>query len=1045
MPLPDLQSDPAFDGQAIQDATDLSTTAATANSTGVISGCAVTAATGMTVNIASGAIQSAGTGASVAAQSVTLANASSSDRRDIIVANGAGIATAITGTPCGTAGWSRTSPGLPPVKPSVPDGSVFLADIYVASTTTAITSANIEVNTTQLNASPVLFTVLPGNDGLDIRFLNGCTTEQALQIFDQYGSPIFSVPTAGGPKVYGDMIGAVFGVFGEEIALDGNTNPPSFLLPSGSRIWEGAGAPSSVIQTGTVSVNDQYYNSASGLWMSASVGGTPGTWIVSGFNQLQTLFAQAGQLIVGTGAGTAEFLAAGSVGTVLTSNGPTSIPSWQVPTGGGGASAGVSSFNTRFGAVTLGAADVETTFGAAGQLFMGTGSGAGELLAPSSQAGLVLTSAGTGANLVWQSASVASGVSTVTATDYSQAITQSNASVNVHAGIGVFVDALGADPTGATDSTAAFNAALQAVAAASVGYVRLGVGTYLIGTDVTTTTTTTGNVSASCPATFKMASTTGWFNGYGTFEVVTSNGNAVVFYNGISGASVTGCSYANLGGTGSITSGASVTVGVGTFTHNQGIIGPGSELTTLNYQGPGVAIWMADRIYAASVSKAGPAGGFSITGTSSGLAGFIFGNLDYARCDDIASSGFTNANSGSGFYLKPLSGANYGSWTRCIANNNDVGVLIGGAHNYSEYDFTIVANANQDGVVVFSNAGLVGCHLRVRGQFNTGVSSNTGVAWQVGSSSSDTTTITNSTYDFSVASSGTGVAHQSLLVNVSLSGLAQGVFGTGMVSFQPLSGATAFANSSLSGSFAVSGYINVPGIGLMSLDAFGVTGGSLWRTAGGATTALPSIYFLNAGDLQMYQLASGANSFAWGFPPSSSNFFGKQITVYVVQPSSGGAGTLTWPGNVVWASGSAPVLSAANNAADAFHLTFMPQTNTWYGSYGAGSASDRGGRVLPLSSNSATPSINTDSYSTVHITGQSAGITSFTTNLQGHPQDGNELRISVTGTTSVALAWGAAFEPSTVALPTTTSGTNRIDVAFVYNTETSKWRCVGAA
>jgi hypothetical protein len=42
---------------------------------------------------------------------------------------------------------------------------------------------------------------------------------------------------------------------------------------------------------------------------------------------------------------------------------------------------GVGSFNGRQGAVSLTAADVESTFTAAGQLFVGTGSGAGELLA----------------------------------------------------------------------------------------------------------------------------------------------------------------------------------------------------------------------------------------------------------------------------------------------------------------------------------------------------------------------------------------------------------------------------------------------------------------------------------------------------------------------------------------------------------------------------------------------------------------------------------------------------------------------------------------
>lgn len=101
--------------------------------------------------------------------------------------------------------------------------------------------------------------------------------------------------------------------------------------------------------------------------------------------------------------------------------------------------------------------------------------------------------------------------------------------------------------------------------------------------------------------------------------------------------------------------------------------------------------------------------------------------------------------------------------------------------------------------------------------------------------------------------------------------------------------------------------------------------------------------------------------------------------------------------------------------------------------------------VLSITSNSATPSINTNLYNVVHITGQSTAITSFTTNLTGTPADGATLRIAITGTTAIALTWGASFESSTMVLPTTTTSTNRLDVGFFWSTETSKWRCVAVA
>jgi hypothetical protein len=103
-------------------------------------------------------------------------------------------------------------------------------------------------------------------------------------------------------------------------------------------------------------------------------------------------------------------------------------------------------------------------------------------------------------------------------------------------------------------------------------------------------------------------------------------------------------------------------------------------------------------------------------------------------------------------------------------------------------------------------------------------------------------------------------------------------------------------------------------------------------------------------------------------------------------------------------------------------------------------------RTLALSAGSGTPSINTDSYDVVHITAQNAAITSFTTNLTGTPVDGDTLRISITDSGSAeALTWGSSFEASTVALPTTTVASARLDVGFFWNTATSKWRVVAVA
>lgn len=95
---------------------------------------------------------------------------------------------------------------------------------------------------------------------------------------------------------------------------------------------------------------------------------------------------------------------------------------------------------------------------------------------------------------------------------------------------------------------------------------------------------------------------------------------------------------------------------------------------------------------------------------------------------------------------------------------------------------------------------------------------------------------------------------------------------------------------------------------------------------------------------------------------------------------------------------------------------------------------------------SATPTINTDNIDFYSITALAAAITSFTTNLSGTPTEGQTLWIAITDNgTARAIAWGASFESSTITLPTTTVISTRLDVAFIWNSVSSRWRCVGTA
>jgi hypothetical protein len=101
-------------------------------------------------------------------------------------------------------------------------------------------------------------------------------------------------------------------------------------------------------------------------------------------------------------------------------------------------------------------------------------------------------------------------------------------------------------------------------------------------------------------------------------------------------------------------------------------------------------------------------------------------------------------------------------------------------------------------------------------------------------------------------------------------------------------------------------------------------------------------------------------------------------------------------------------------------------------------------RVLATAGPGATPAINSDNYDVAHFTALAAAITSIT--MSGTPVDGDTLRVSFTDNgTARAIAWGTSFEASTVALPTTTVISTRLDVGLFWNTETSKWRCVAVA
>lgn len=103
-------------------------------------------------------------------------------------------------------------------------------------------------------------------------------------------------------------------------------------------------------------------------------------------------------------------------------------------------------------------------------------------------------------------------------------------------------------------------------------------------------------------------------------------------------------------------------------------------------------------------------------------------------------------------------------------------------------------------------------------------------------------------------------------------------------------------------------------------------------------------------------------------------------------------------------------------------------------------------RRVVVTTQSATPTINSDNTDMASITGLAQAITSMTTNLSGTPVLGGFLEVQITDNgTARAITWGASFSASTVALPTTTVISTLLHVLFEWSSASSTWVCVAVA
>lgn len=240
---------------------------------------------------------------------------------------------------------------------------------------------------------------------------------------------------------------------------------------------------------------------------------------------------------------------------------------------------------------------------------------------------------------------------------------------------------------------------------------------------------------------------------------------------------------------------------------------------------------------------------------------------------------------------------------------------------------------------------------------------------------------------------------------------------------------------------------------------------------GGHARGTPSSPTQNTGGVLTGLSATGYSGSAWEIQNATHILPGMYIKSNGNVTTPNGLNTTIWLGSLL---GEMISFNTETNAID-FNTSQLDSDITFYYDAGTAMAIDGGTgnitagalsgttanslanidtaqtftnkRITPrvsTTTSSATPTINTDNVDVYGLTAQTADITSFTDNLSGTPTNGQKLWIYVVGTATRAITWGASFENGASTLPTTTVGTERLDVGFIWNAVSSKWRCMAA-
>jgi hypothetical protein len=360
---------------------------------------------------------------------------------------------------------------------------------------------------------------------------------------------------------------------------------------------------------------------------------------------------------------------------------------------------------------------------------------------------------------------------------------------------------------------------------------------------------------------------------------------------------------------------------------NQGIVGQGSAVTEFTSTGNGTVM---DLILSGAFTGGQIAGkftGFTLDGFGAGVSavGFQQGNLQGVLMEDVTIQGF----GGAGLSLANASN----QWTeqsnyRVRLIQNKIGCLCDtGSFDYTNLDLMIVANANQSGLQLQNGANFQGQNLRMRGNF-AGGATNTGAVIAIApAGGADTSFIKGTFVDVAVETTGAGTGHFTILNNSTTS--ASQFFTQGTLFFSNVTIPFQGVSNPHNNPFSHMGIISDTALGVLVNGYGGVVVGGLQQNVFGnlASPLFLSEIFVEGSDIITCQLVNGVNPITF----QSTGSYGQRMDLYFAQPASGAAGTATWPGNVKWAGGAAPALSATNGFVDHIRLTYLPAQAAWYG------------------------------------------------------------------------------------------------------------------